>query len=267
MASGYTRRLFLTAAPAALALAASDGEIFPSEAKRYPDAATEFEVVRLTDPAHTCRLPPYYSRAVSRRNNFLLYISDRTGTSQVYRMDLKTFESRALTKAAALVPDSLSLSSDEHLFHFADGKAVYSAQLSHLREKPVYEAPQGFDLGPVSVAEDGTHAIIVEWQPKLWRLRALKLAGSGTVGVVESPEPITAPIPRPRRAGILYRRGNEVWLANYDGNQNHRLRVAPGRTGPAVWSADGRTVLYLNIPDDPKRLHQIREFDPDTNED
>src|ERR1700749_4212975 len=120
MASSYTRRLFLTAAPAALELAASDaGEVFPSEAKRYPDAATEFEVVRLTDPAHTSLLPPYYSRAISRKSNFVLYISERTGTSQVYRMDLKTFESRALTKAAALIPDSVSLASDEHSFHYA----------------------------------------------------------------------------------------------------------------------------------------------------
>jgi len=268
MASGYTRRLFLTAGPAALALVASDaGENFPSEAKRYPDAATEFEVVRLTDPAHTSLLPPYYSRAVSKKSNFVLYLNDRTGISQVYRMDLKTYESRALTKAAALISDSVSLSSDEHSFHFADGKTVYSGSLSHPHERPVYEAPEGFDLGAVSVAEDGTHAFVVECQPKLWRLRAFKLIGSGTVGVVESPDPISAPIPRPRRAGMLYRRGSELWLANYDGNQNHRLRVAPGRTGPAMWSADGRTVLYLNIPDDPKRLHDIREFDPDTNED
>ena len=35
----------------------------------------------------------------------------------------------------------------------------------------------------------------------------------------------------------------------------------------ALWSADGRTIDYLNIPADRKQLNNIREFTPDTNED
>jgi len=84
---------------------------------------------------------------------------------------------------------------------------------------------------------------------------------------MESPVAISDPIPRPKRAGILYRRGGELWLVNYDGAQNYRLHVAPGGTGPAIWSADGRTVLYLNFPESGKQLNNIREFDPDANED
>ncbi len=34
-----------------------------------------------------------------------------------------------------------------------------------------------------------------------------------------------------------------------------------------MWSADGRTVLYLSFPEDRKQLNNIREFEPDTNED
>ncbi len=71
-----------------------------------------------------------------------------------------------------------------------------------------------------------------------------------------------------RRASVLYRR--EVcglWLANYDGQQNYRLRLAEGETGPASWSPDGRSVLYLNYPAEPHKLHAMREFTPDTNED
>jgi oligogalacturonide lyase len=37
--------------------------------------------------------------------------------------------------------------------------------------------------------------------------------------------------------------------------------------GNAVWSGDGRTVLYLNFPASPKQLNNIREYTPDTNED
>jgi oligogalacturonide lyase len=34
-----------------------------------------------------------------------------------------------------------------------------------------------------------------------------------------------------------------------------------------VWSPDGRAVLYLNVPADSRKLRNIREFTPDSNED
>lgn len=265
MGSSYTRRLFLSSLPALRALAASDA--IPSEAKRYPDPATEFEVVRLTDPAHTSRLPAYYSHSISHRNNFLVYMSDRGGTLQAYRMDLKNFESFPLTTATSLVPDSLALGADDKNFFYADGKTVYSAGLSNQKHRAVYEAPAGVAISSVSVAADGTHCFVVEDAGGSSRLRAIRMMGNGPSGVVDSPEPISNPIPRPKRAGILYRRGADLWLVNYDGAQNRRLRLAAGGVGPAVWSADGRVVLYLSFPESGKQLNNIREFDPDTNED
>ena len=71
---------------------------------------------------------------------------------------------------------------------------------------------------------------------------------------------------------MLYRRAGGVWLANMfgtqnAGKQNYRLRLADGQIPSATWSPDGRTVLYLNVPPDPHKLRNIREFTPDTNED
>ncbi len=261
-----TRRLFLSSLPALRALTASEPAL-PSEAERYPDPATEFEVTRLTAPTHTSRLPPYYSHAISRKNTFLVYTSDRTGTPQAYRMDLKSFQSYPLTNASALVADSLALATDEKVFLYADGTTVYSASLSNQRHKPIYEAAEGSTIGNVSIADDGTHCFVVENSGGSSRLRTLRLMGNGPAGDVESPEPISNPIPRPKRAGVLYRRGGDLWLVNYDGAQNRRLRLAPGGVGPALWSADGRTVLYLSFPESGKQLNNIREFDPDANED
>lgn len=266
MRSTYSRRLFLSSLPVLRAWGASDN-VFPSEAKRYPDGATEFEVVRLTDPAHTCRLPAYYSHAVSRRGNFLVYTSDRGASVQAYRMDLKNFESRQITNAAALVANTLVLGADDRTFYYADGGTVYGASASSLRHKSVYEVPGGSTIEHVAVADDGTSAFVIESAGGAWRLRTIRLVGSGPTGSVESTERMRDPMPRPKRAGILYRRGADLWLVNYDGAQNHRLRVAAGGIGPAVWSTDGRTILYLSIPEGGKLLHQIREFDPDTNED
>jgi oligogalacturonide lyase len=263
-----TRRLFLSALPALGAWdALGTNPIFPSEAKRYPDPATEFEILRLTDPLHTSRLPSYYSRAISRHTTFMIYTSDRTGALQAFRMDLKNWESHQITNANALVPNSLVLGADERAFYYADGATVFLSNLGSLRTKAVYQAPEGTEIRSLSVADDGTTAIVVESAGGVWRLRTVRLVGSGPTGAVESPVAISDPIPRPKRAGILYRRGGELWLVNYDGVQNYRLRVAPGGTGPAMWSADGRTVLYLNFPEGGKQLNNIREFDPDANED
>ena len=43
--------------------------MFASETVRYIDPATEFPVLRLTDPSHTSLLPYYYGRAISRRSS------------------------------------------------------------------------------------------------------------------------------------------------------------------------------------------------------
>jgi oligogalacturonide lyase len=92
------------------------------------------------------------------------------------------------------------------------------------------------------------------------------LKGTATV-IATASEPIRDPIPRPRRASVLYRTaGGELWLAHMDASRNFRLKTAPGRTGPARWTPDGRTVLYLNYPAD-GRAHTLREVDPDTGED
>ena len=95
-----TRRAFLlTAAGASRSFAEEKkGELLPPEWRRYADPATELAVSRLTDPASSCGLPASYQRMIGR-GNFLLFWSDRTGSPQAWRMDLKSGEMRLLTAA------------------------------------------------------------------------------------------------------------------------------------------------------------------------
>jgi oligogalacturonide lyase len=112
------------------------------------------------------------------------------------------------------------------------------------------------------------HAAFVEAGDNVSRLRLLNLAQGAAATVVEAQATISHPVPRPRRTGLLYRRGGtDLWLVNYDGRDNRQLKLAPGRIGPAHWAPNGRSILYLSIPEDSRKLNEIREHVPDSNAD
>ena len=248
---------------------AQKGELFPSEFKRYKDAATEFDVVRLTDPAHQCRLASYYARALPRNGSFLIYSSDRSGTTQAYRLDLKTGQSRMLTEARDLAPDSLTLAADERNICYLDGRSLFLASLGTLRAREVYRIEEEYEPGHgFSISDDSLYVALIEQKPGSNRLRLIAMRSGMATTLAEGSDPISDPLPRPKRAGMLYRRGSdELWLVNFDGAQNRKLRLAAGGVGPALWSADGRTVLYLNFPSSSKQLNNVRECTPDSNDD
>jgi hypothetical protein len=87
---GVDRRLFLASLAAATYAAetTAKGRVFPSVAVRYPDPATEFTILRLTDPHFTSVLPAPGNRGATARQ--LLYASDFTGSWQAFRLDLKS---------------------------------------------------------------------------------------------------------------------------------------------------------------------------------
>ena len=89
--AALSRRVFLGCLPA---LAAAENAVIPSELKRFRDPSTEFELLRYTEPAHASYLIPAQLRSVSQKSNFLLFCSDRSGTNQVYRLDIKSGETR-----------------------------------------------------------------------------------------------------------------------------------------------------------------------------
>ncbi len=263
------RRAFTAFLAALPALAAVKPETrLPSDRKRYADPATEFEVLRLTDPGYTSILPVSRNRPVSRGGDALLYASDRDGTLQALRMDLKSGESAVLTSAKSMQPWSLTMLPGERALCYFDGGALTLMNLSNRKTHVVYEVPAGQECVSLSVSEDGMHAFLVEAKGVGSRLRLIPLMRGAATTVVESDGRLLDPRPRPKRAGILYRRDDAtLWLVNYDGQQNRKLRVGAGRVVRALWSPDGRTVLYLSIQEEPKRIHAIRECTPDTNAD
>lgn len=262
-----SRRWFLFAGSAAAAVPLL-GDKPRSPIFKYSDPATEFAVLRLTDPAYTSVLPAHYNRAIARRGNFLVFASDAEGGMAAHRLDLKTGASRAIAMEADLDPGSLTLTGDERSLCCTAGGRLLQINLGSSRVREVYRVPEGFEArGGLSVAEDGLYAALIERQRERSRLRLIRMADGSATTLAEAGEEMSDPIPRPRRASVLYRRGDGLWIANYDAQQNYRLKLAEGGLGAANWGPDGRTILYLNYPADAHRLHNIRELTPDTKED
>jgi oligogalacturonide lyase len=258
----------LLAAPAAWSQS-KKGEAAAGGLRRYSDPATELEVIRLTDPTHSSTLPAAYNRAVARGNAFLLLASDPPGSQQAFRVDLKSGETRQLTAAEGLDAASLTMTPDNRAFCYCAGRSLFLSNFATLRERELYQIPDDWERSPgMSVGPDGTHALIAEQKRDASRVRMVTLQQGSMRTVIEAPFPISHPQARPLRAQLLYRQADEaVWLVNMDGQQNRKLKLAPGRVAEPQWSNDGRTLLYLNIPEDKTQLNAIREHTPDTNTD
>lgn len=266
-----TRRGLLLAGVAAVGLRAQGrkGEPFPPAWKKYSDPTTELDVYRLTDPAYSSTLPAPYNRMIARNSNWMLFCGDRGQGPQAYRIDLNNGGGRQLTQTEDLDGASLTLTPDNRSFCYFAARELNISGVSSLRERALYKVPEGWErcLG-MSVGPDGTHVTFAERRGEQSRLRMVPLAQGVVRTVVEAPFVMRDPVHRPMRAQILYRRGDDaLWLVNSDGQQNRQLKTAPGKIGTANWAPDGKTVLYLNYPEDPRQLHAIRELTPDTNSD
>lgn len=269
-----SRRSFLVSgmvAPRALA-ADSKGEkgsTFESEWMPYSDAATEFQVYRLTDPSYTSTLPATYNRVITRTSGTLLFCCHRGGSPQAFRMDLKSGDTQQLTQRQDLDGSSLALLPDGRSFCYFAERTLYQATIGNLRERPVYTVAEGWDRSPgLNVGTDAAHVTFGESRGEGSRLRSISLATGAARTIIQAPFPIAHPMERPQRAQFLYRQsGKGLWMVAADGHQNQELKLAAGGIGPAYWAADGKTLLYLSFPEDSRQLNEIREYTPDSETD
>jgi oligogalacturonide lyase len=239
------------------------GRTYPGEILKYSDPATELDVYRLTSPSVSSFLPAPYQKAVARHGAFLLYASDRTGTLQPFHLDLKSGESSQLGETAALDSTTITLLPGERNCLYFDGPVL---RQSLAVQRDLYHVPDGWERTQgFAVTDDGTHAIFAEKQGRRSRLRRVSIAKPLPATIFEAEGEITLPMPRPRRAQILYRKDSALWLVNLDGQQNRRLKTES--CGPALWTPSGRTIVYLHISENPAELNTLRELTPDDNTD
>jgi oligogalacturonide lyase len=183
-------------------------------------------------------------------------------------MDLKSGESRLLTDAKSLNPASLALTPDERSFYYFDGNILKRTAFAGLHDTPVYTFDDATGhTGGLALSDDGLYAAFGVATGSDSRLLLLNLTRRTTTMLSEQHVEISDPIFRPRRAQLLYRREGAIWLVDFTGRNNRRLKsIEGGELGPARWSPTGRTVYYLHFPGG-KELHTLREMTPDDNTD
>ena len=246
--------------------------MLPSVAVKYLDPATEFVVIRLTDPQYSALLPSGGTKALS--NRMMLYASDAAGKWEALHMDLRSFESTVLTDAAALDPESLSfLPQEKGFWHFDGdrlGETFFSGGKNATagRTREVYRVPDGFAKTPgVAYGDDGRSAVFVEKGERSYRLRLVDLLHGAAKTLAEAADEITEPLVRPKHASAIYRVGPAIWTVDFAGGKKQRLNLAEGEVLQYAWAADGHALAYLNRPADPKKLVAIREMVPETQKD
>lgn len=275
-AERFLRRRLLLAAGAMLASSAPGlrgasvkGEILPADWLRYTDPSTEFEILRLTNPAYTSHLSAPPGRAIARRGEFVILATDRTGALQLQRLDLKSGQSRVLTAASHLHPGAFALSADDRTAYYLDGAGLFSVSLGNLRVSQLWEAPSSLDeTTSLAPSDDGT---------SLWcavnsgggALMKLRLGSKPEADqVLRHEAAILGPVSNPRRALVVWRCGDgSIWLCEQDGGNKRRLDVPAGRVLQVLWSADGNSVLYLHDPGVQGEAVSIREQEVDSRAD
>jgi oligogalacturonide lyase len=238
----------------------------PSEKRRYADPATELDVLRLTDPNHASFLLPSYNLMFSRRSDTLVYLNDRSGSLQAYSMELKSGVSQPITNAAALDSGAITVTPDQRSVCYIDSGRVILSDKSGGRAREIYKLSTDYVIGSgLCVTADGPSALVADGS----KLLMISLGPRRLVTTVaDAKMPIAEPMARPRRASVLYRGPQgALFLSHLDGTRTQRLRTAQGGTGAVRWSADGRTIFYISIPEEKIKPYLLRELDPDTGED
>jgi len=257
-----TRRELLVGLAGGVALA----QTIPSAKRRYSDPATEFEVVRLTDPEYASFLLPSYGLMFPRRSDSLIYVSDRSGSLQAFSLELKSGISQMLTSATALDAAAITLTPDFRNLCYIDSGSVMVCDRAGGKAREIYKLSAAFTVGQgMSVTADGPSALVADGTKLLMVSIGLRRQVST---VVDAKFPVSEPMPRPKRASVLYR-GEQggLFLAHLDGSRNLKLKTVAGGTGSVRWSVDGRSIFYVNIPEDKTKPYALRELDPDTGED
>lgn len=263
----WTRRALLGAL--SLPAFSQKGATLAPDWSRFPDAATEFQILRLTSPDYESRLAPVPAHIFSRNSKDLVFASTRTGKWQAHRLELGSGQSRQLSQAETLDPESVAFLPDDRGVTWWDGQRLILAQGNHEKESELARARDGWTRNaPAIFTEDATSAFWVETQGSRTQILRLRMPKGPAAPFLDSDGVPIDVQPNPRRALVAWRtREGALWTATFDGDQKRRIDTPPGRVLDACWNPSGNSIIYLLSPDSPTQLHAIREQEIDSRAD
>ncbi len=204
---------------------------------RFADPVTETPVVRLTNPVSDSVLPAATNRFVSVKDRFLVFSSNRTGRFAPFRVNLRTGVLSQLASPQALDTRSLCMDHTEKLIYFLDGGSLRRVSLNGKKEEP----PVTSKISAFSLGASATDLLVL-------RDGKLEYSSGGTARPVA--ENVSGEcLLQPGGKGCVFARGanesREYWYAPLGTPKPALTRLASGRVSNAVWSADGRSILFL----------------------
>ncbi len=140
------------AAPAA----SLKGKVYPAENKTLTAKESGYEVIQLTSsPAEDSGLY-FTSQSFVPDENSLVFASKRTGSWNLFYMNLKTFEFVQLTDSKNISGTGAEVCAATNEVFYREGKDIKAVHLKTLSERVVTTAPENFNVGSaVSVTADG----------------------------------------------------------------------------------------------------------------
>jgi len=260
--AALSRRVFIGCLPA---VAVAETAVIPTELKRFRDPSTELELWRYTDPAHASYLIPEELRSVSQKSNFLLFCSDRSGTKQVYRLDIKSGEMRQLTNIEDVQPSGIALLPDDKTFCCLHGTRLDQFPVGPGKSKLLYESSEGWKPAALGLHDNG-RLILAEQNGPRCAVRSIGFAKREAETLLETDYAIDMLRPRPRGDALFYRKNGKFWLCDYKTRAAREIHTDPVTIPCVFWSSDGNSLVYLCIPEGGRGV-QLRELFPDSGED
>jgi oligogalacturonide lyase len=267
MTDMWTRRSLLGAL--GVPLLAEKNQVFPADWTRYPDAATEFEVLRLTNPEYASTLAGPEADVFNRRSNAIVFGSTRAGKPQAFRLEFSNGQSQKLSAADDLDPATVGFVPDGRGVTWWDGPRLVMASGAVSKEMELAQVRDGYTRkGAAAFSDDSTLAFWIEERNGAAEIVRLRMPKGPAEAALEAGAGVVEVQPNPRRAMLFWRtQGGELWVAAHDGTLKRRVETPPGRVEQAWWSPGGSGLIYLLIPEEQGKLNTIREQDLETRAD
>ena len=122
------------------------GKTYPPEWKRFTSPESGLQVIQLTsDKELSCGLY-FYNDCFNLKDSILVFASKRTGSMNLFTVDLRSGIIRQLTDGKKIKARGASYSAKRNEVFFGDDHVVKALDLLTLNERVLYEIPKGYNL-------------------------------------------------------------------------------------------------------------------------